>query len=84
MTFKDTHKRVERSLDKAMNKDRHYFLLMGEVNKGKIDMQASACSSPLALAEMLLEAMISSSETTIAVLSAAKEYMDTVNKQEMN
>ena len=84
MTFKDVHKRVERSLDKAMNEDRHYFLLMGEVNKGKIDMQAAAHSAPLILAEMLLEAMRNSTETTIAVLSAAKEYMDTVNKQEMN
>lgn len=86
MTLKDAHKRASRALNSASSEDEnmHYYLLTGEVKGQNIDLGAAMRAAPEVLGEMILTSMRESPQVTIAVLTAVEQYMDNVNKQEMN
>ena len=86
MTLKDAHKRASRALNSASSEDEnmHYYLLTGEVKGQNIDLGAAMRAAPEVLGEMILTSMRESPQVTIAVLTAAEQYLDNVNKQEMN
>ena len=86
MTLKDAHKRASRALNSASSEDEnmHYYLLTGEVKGQNIDLGAAMRAAPEVLGEMILTSMRESPQVTIAVLTAAEQYLDNVNKQEIN
>ena len=86
MTLKDAHKRASRALNSASSEDEnmHYYLLTGEVKGQNIDLGAAMRAAPEVLGEMILTSMRESPQVMIAVLTAAEQYLDNVNKQEMN